>query len=72
MRPKGPGFVHFGNYIYEGSAQFHSGTHLLSESVVACAGHMLPNEREEKFLELMDHMESYCARLWTHFECEWA
>lgn len=61
VRPRGPGFVHFGNYIYEGSALFLSGTHLQSESVVACAGHMLPNEREEQFLESMDHIESNCG-----------
>lgn len=44
--PTGPGFVHFCSCICEGIVLFHSGIHHLSESVAACAGHMLPSETE--------------------------
>lgn len=44
----GPGCVHSCSCICGGIVLSHSGTHHLTESAAACAGHMLPGGRERK------------------------
>lgn len=55
--PTDPGCAHFCSCICEGIALCHSGTRLLSESVAACAGYMLPGGIERK--DLFDLITAY-------------
>ena len=63
--PTGPGSVHFWSCICGGIVQSPAGTHHLSESVAACAGHTRPGEREGK--DVFNGFKEVFKEVWMLF-----